>query len=345
MQRAGAAEGHERELARVVAALDADHAQRARHVLVDDPDDPVGGLLEAQAHRVGDLLHRGLRGLDVERHLAADQVRREVAEDDVGVGHGRLLAALAVGRRAGLGARRLRADAQRAGELRDVRDRAAAGADGVHVDARDLDPELADRGLAADRRLARLAERDVGRRAAHVEGQHVREAGAGRHVERARDAAGRAAEHAVDRVARRLGGRHHARVGAQDVDLGLDAEVVAARTAAGRRRTPPAGARRSSCTPSACARTRGTPAARRCEIVTGKPGCRRSTMSAISCSWRAVDVGVDQRHGERLDAGVDQVADDRLDLRGVDRDERVAARVHPLHRLARVGQRRPAGRA
>ena len=64
------------------------------------------------------------------------------------------VAALPVGGGAGLGARRLRADAQRAGQLGDVRDRAAAGADGVHVDARDLDPELADRGLAADRRLA-----------------------------------------------------------------------------------------------------------------------------------------------------------------------------------------------
>ena len=104
VQRAGAAEGHERELARVVAALHADHAQRAGHVLVDDPQDAVGGLLEAEPHRVGDLLHRGLRRLDVERHLAADQVRREMAEHDVGVGHGRL------GRRPG---RRRRARARR----------------------------------------------------------------------------------------------------------------------------------------------------------------------------------------------------------------------------------------
>ena len=114
VQRPGAAEGHQRELARVVAALHGDHAQRAGHVLVDDPQDAVGGLLEAQPHRVGDLLHGRARRLDVERHLAADQVGREMAEDDVGVGHGRLGAALAVGRRAGLGARRLRADAQRA---------------------------------------------------------------------------------------------------------------------------------------------------------------------------------------------------------------------------------------
>ncbi len=57
-----------------------------------------------------------------------------MAEDDVGVGHGRRLAAAAVGGGAGLGARRLRADPQRAGQLRHVGDRAAARADRVHVD-------------------------------------------------------------------------------------------------------------------------------------------------------------------------------------------------------------------
>ena len=204
VQRAGAAEGDERELARVVAALDADHAQRAGHVLVDDLEDPLGGLLEADRPIASAIVpHGGARGVDVELHLAADQPRRQVADDHVGVGHRRRRAAAAVGRRAGLGARRLRPDPQRAGELRHVRDRAAARADGVHVDRRDLDPELADRGLAADRRLAGLAERDVGRRAAHVEGEDVRVAGARGDVQRAGDAAARARQHAVDRVAGR----------------------------------------------------------------------------------------------------------------------------------------------
>ena len=102
-----------------------------------------------------------------------------------------------------------------------VRDRAAAGADGVHVHRRHLDPEVADRGLAADRRLAVLAQGDVGRRAAHVEGEDVVEAGLARDEERAGDAAGRPGEHAVDRVARRLPRRHQTGVGAQDVHLGL----------------------------------------------------------------------------------------------------------------------------
>ena len=54
---------------------------------------------------------------------------------------------------------------------------------------------------------------------------------------------------------------------------------------------------------------------------------------------RAVDVRVDQRDGQRLDTRLDEVADDRLDLRLVDRDDGLAARVHPLDRLARVGER------
>ena len=173
-------------------------------------------------------LHRGAGGLDVERHLAAEQARRQVAEHDVRVGHGRVGAALAVGRRAGLGAGRLRADAQRAGELRDVGDRAAAGADGVHVDRRHLDPEVADRGVADDRRLAVLAQRDVRGRAAHVERQDVLVAGAAGDVERAGDAARRAREDAVDRVAGRLRRRHQAGVGAQDVHVGVRADALQA---------------------------------------------------------------------------------------------------------------------
>ena len=91
VQRPGAAVGDERELARVVAALDGDEPQRTGHVLVDDREDPLGGLLDrGEAHRVGDRLHGRPRRLDVELHLAAEQPRRQVAEDDVRVGDGRL---------------------------------------------------------------------------------------------------------------------------------------------------------------------------------------------------------------------------------------------------------------
>ena len=80
----------------------------------------------------------------------------EVAEEQVGVGHRRLLAAAAVGGRARVGARRARPDAQRAARV-GPRDRAAAGADGVDVDHRQLDRHAGDHGLgrgAAPRRRA-----------------------------------------------------------------------------------------------------------------------------------------------------------------------------------------------
>ena len=137
VQRPGAAVGDEREVARVVTALHRDEPQRAGHVLVDDGDDPLGRLLDAvEAHRVGDLLHRRPRGGDVERHLAAEQARRQVPSTT--------LASVTVGSSpplpyaAGPGSApgRLRADAKRLRQLRHVRDRPAAGADRVHVDRR-----------------------------------------------------------------------------------------------------------------------------------------------------------------------------------------------------------------
>ena len=59
VQRPGAAEGQQREVARVVAALDRDHADGAHHVVVDDGEDAARGRLDAHAQRLGDLLGDG----------------------------------------------------------------------------------------------------------------------------------------------------------------------------------------------------------------------------------------------------------------------------------------------
>ena len=183
VQRSGAAEGHERELARVVSALDGDHAQRAGHVLVDDREDALGRL----ARPTGPSRRRPgapprARGLGVEHHLAADQARRKVADDDVGVGHRRRLAA-ARRRPAGPGLRagRLGADAQRAGELRArgrssrrPRRRCARRPTGTLM--RNW-PIVVSRPIVGS---PALAQRDVGRGAAHVEGEDVRDSPRGR---------------------------------------------------------------------------------------------------------------------------------------------------------------------
>ena len=107
-----------------------------------------------QPHRLGDLADGGPGRVDVQRDLAAGQRRRQVAEHHVRVGHGRLGAALAVGGRAGVGARGLRADPQRPGQLGHVRDRAAARADRAHVHAGRPHGQVADLGLAADPRAS-----------------------------------------------------------------------------------------------------------------------------------------------------------------------------------------------
>ena len=77
VQRPGATVGDEGEVARIVAALNRDEAKCACHVLVHDREDALRGLLDrGEAHRVGDLLDRRVRGVDVERHLAAEQAGR-----------------------------------------------------------------------------------------------------------------------------------------------------------------------------------------------------------------------------------------------------------------------------
>src|SRR5207244_1395475 len=92
VQRAGAAEGDERESARIVAALYGDHAQRAQHLRVDNVDD---------VRRV-DVAERTLGRLTVELDSAGEALW-QASEQEVGVGHRRLRAAAPVARRPRVG--------------------------------------------------------------------------------------------------------------------------------------------------------------------------------------------------------------------------------------------------
>ena len=114
MHRPGAAEAEEREVARVVAALDGDQVERVDHRRVRDLDDPVRRLGDVEAERLrAALLDRAPRAFDVEADLAAEEVVRvQPPEDDVRVGHGRLGTAAPVADRPRIGACALRADAQ-----------------------------------------------------------------------------------------------------------------------------------------------------------------------------------------------------------------------------------------
>ena len=108
-----------------------------RHVRVDDLDDAERGVLDRQAERLRHLGFDGLvREVGIERQVAAEHlVGVEAAENDLRVGDGRLLAALAVAGGARFGAGRARPDVKAARGI-DIGDRAAAGADRDEIDHR-----------------------------------------------------------------------------------------------------------------------------------------------------------------------------------------------------------------
>ena len=121
---------------------------------------------------------------------AQERAGPDGADDDMGVGGGGLGAALAVAGRPGIGAGALRADAQHAAVI-DPDDRAAAGADRHDVEHGRADRQAVDLALRGQRRPAVLHQADVGRGAAHVEGDEVPEARARRLARRADHAGGR----------------------------------------------------------------------------------------------------------------------------------------------------------
>ena len=116
VQRPGAAERQQRELARVDAALDGHHPQRPDHLGVGDVEDPLRALAQARGRARSPSAPTAALGRLASSSSAARERRVgvEVAEHEVRVGDRRLLAAVAVARGPGPGARRARADAQRA---------------------------------------------------------------------------------------------------------------------------------------------------------------------------------------------------------------------------------------
>ena len=201
-ERAGAARGDERELARVVAAAHRVELDRLRHPELLDLKRAERRLLEVDAEPVGDRLHRRLGELDVEEHPPSEQasVGPQAPEQELGVGRGRELAAAAVAGGTGVGARRLRADAEDAA-LVDVRDRAAARADRVDVDHRHHRLVVADLRVeqVSHPQLAARRDADVGRGAADVERDDVVEARDAARPDAADQPGDRAGHEQVDR--------------------------------------------------------------------------------------------------------------------------------------------------
>ncbi len=176
-----------------------------------------------------------------------ERARCDVAEHDVGVGHGRLDPAEAVAGRAGRRARAARADVQAAG-LVEPGDRAAAGADLGDVDRRDADQlaaaakEPAARGegradlvLLAERYTAVLDQRSLRRRASEVERDRVLVPEGLRERERRDDARGRAGFQRIHRASGRVVAGHRAAGGLEDGERRRHARGVEPSAQIGRR--------------------------------------------------------------------------------------------------------------
>src|SRR4029079_18973985 len=122
----------------------------------------------------------------------------EKAEDEVGVRHRRLDASVAVTGRTRLRTGALGYDVQHAAEV-DARDGAPAGADGGDVQALQRHPLAGNAPIRSNRRLPAYHQRDVGRGAAHVEGNEIAVGEERGSVRTAGNAAGRAGKHAASR--------------------------------------------------------------------------------------------------------------------------------------------------
>ena len=113
VQRAGAAESHQRIVARIVAALHRDHPDGFRHIGGHDRDDALRRLHHPEAELLREAADRRLGQVVAHRHAAAEQVARiERLQHDIGVGDGGLGIALAVADRTRIGAGAARADFQ-----------------------------------------------------------------------------------------------------------------------------------------------------------------------------------------------------------------------------------------
>ena len=229
VQRAGAAEGDQREAPRIDAALHGQDADGVGHLFVHQVDDRRRRLLHAHAERTAQLLHRAVGRRGIEPHLAAEEEAGiQAAEHHVGVGDGDLLTALAVADRAWRRTGALRSDPQHAAGI-DPGDRAAAGADRAQVDTgrrhRQAEVDLVAGGVGD---LPVHHHGHVGAGAAHVEGDQVAAAGLLAEVAAADHAAGQAGQHGVRRQLLGRRRRHLSAVGLHDGEGAAEAALAQA---------------------------------------------------------------------------------------------------------------------
>ena len=331
MQGTGAAEGEEREVARVVAAGQRHHADRAGHVGVGEPDRGRGGVFRREPERRRDRVGKD-RPQAPQRHRFLDREERcrvEPPEQKVRVGDGRARAAAAVADRPGIGAGALRSDLQHPG-LVDGDDRAAAGPDGAHVDHRHMHRQPVGEGeLGGHLGDAAADERDVGRGAAHVVGDRVldlclRQRRRGRH-----DAGGGAGHHGLGGFARHHRRRHRAAVAVHDEEIAFKAarrELAPETADVAVEDRLHGGVHRGGCAALVFAELRKQRVPER--DVGVRPGALRDLGGAALV--RRVGIGMQKMDDERLAPGGKKRFDALLDLGLVERRQDLAAGAHAL---------------
>ena len=221
--------------------------------------------------------------------------------------------AQAVAGRAGTRSRRTWPDPQGAAIV-EPRDRAAAGADRVHVDHREPDRDARHHRLGRDLRLSPEDGRDVGARPAHVEGEHVLEAACARDERRPDDPGRRPGKDARSRPGGRRGHIGHSARGLHDERPRLD--LLQVRRQHGRQVRVRHGGRAALVLPE----------------LGQQLGRERNEHTRQRDAQRVADRPLVLRVQEREE----QADRDRLDLRGGNGRDRL-----PQRRRRRAGRRRP----
>ena len=144
MNGARAPEGKNGKLLDVLAAFDGMNARSRRHALVGELMNAPCGFGHLEIERLADPFHKGApRAVGIQRHLAAEEeLRIEIAENEIRIRHGRLGATQSVADGAWLRARASAADLQAAKSIH-LRDRATACPDLDHLDGGDLHRQAA----------------------------------------------------------------------------------------------------------------------------------------------------------------------------------------------------------
>ena len=176
VKASGTAEGNESEVSRVASALDGDNADGLFHGGVHDANYSGGEFFQREigAGFLEPLLRNAAGAIEIESKVSAEKARGlQTTEEKIGIGHSGLRAPT-VTDRAGIGSSGFGADAEDSGSV-EAGERASTGADGMDVEHGNADGEASDLGVVRGFDFT-FDERDIGRRASHVESDDVVEA-------------------------------------------------------------------------------------------------------------------------------------------------------------------------